>query len=91
MPSIQSKFPKDTWNIIDTQLYIGASKQNCYNDAMYFFWILSTWETIATKMDIHKMNTSFQSRVVKVFLSNIAKKEDAAVFVASSVSVEQII
>lgn len=35
--SIRSKFPEETWDRIDTQLYIERQKQNCYDDAMYFF------------------------------------------------------
>ena len=37
MPSIRSKFPEDTWNKVDTQLYIQAHNESCYDQAMYFF------------------------------------------------------
>ena len=37
MPSIRSKFPEDTWNKVDTQLYIQAHNNCCYDQAMYFF------------------------------------------------------
>ena len=37
MSSIRSKFPEDTWNKVDTQLYIQAHNESCYDQAMYFF------------------------------------------------------
>lgn len=37
MPSIRSKFPENTWDLIDTQLYIQSSNQSCYDEAMYHF------------------------------------------------------
>ena len=37
MPSIRSKFPEDTWDKVDTQLYIQSHNERCYDQAMYFF------------------------------------------------------
>jgi hypothetical protein len=38
IPSIRSKFPENIWGLVDTQLYIHSSKQDCYNQAIYHFY-----------------------------------------------------
>ena len=35
LPSIQSKFPREIWDRVDTQLYIEQQSEACYEDAMY--------------------------------------------------------